>query len=129
MADGNPLVLENGLRQINLSGRVAKGFNCVVKAIIKKKAQIVFLSDNVDNPGYKALVTGLCKKQGVKLQAVTDKAVLGDALGLFHVKADGTARKKKACGACAILKYGNVTTPAVEEFRAAFDPPTGEAPA
>lgn len=122
MAEDNNAVIENGLRQISLSGRVAKGFNCTVKAIIKRKAKIVFVADDIDNKDYKAVISGLCKKYNIKLQTVEKKALLGKALGLTNLRGNGTVRKEVNCGACAILKYGGVVTPFVENFRAAFDP-------
>ncbi|OHT05201.1 ribosomal protein L7Ae [Tritrichomonas foetus] len=127
MAETNNAVIENGLRQISLSGRVAKGFNCTVKAIVKGKAKIVFLADDCDNKDFKALITGLCKKYDVKLQSVPQKQVLGKALGLTTLRHDGTVRRQINCGACAIIKYGSVITAEVEEFRNAFDPAPVEA--
>jgi small subunit ribosomal protein S12e len=127
MSDAPAAVIEAGLRQINLSGRVAKGFNCTVKAIIKNKAKIVFLADDCTNKDYRALITGLCRKNHVKLRAVPSKTDLARALGLIPVHADGTPRlqkkKETGCAACALIKYGAVSTPAVEEFRAVLDPP------
>ena len=122
MAEENVAVIENGLRQISLSGRVAKGFNCTVKAVIKNKAKIVFVADDVDNKDYKALITGLCKKYNVKLHTVQNKALLGKALGITNLRGNGTVRKEVNCGACAVIKYGGVINPDVENFRAAFDP-------
>ena len=122
MSAENTAVIENGLRQINLSGHVAKGFNCTIKAIIKGKAKIVFLADDIDNKDYKALITGLAKKNEVKLVAVPEKELLGKALGLTTLRHDGTVRRQIKCGACAVTKYGNVVTNDVEAFREAFDP-------
>lgn len=126
MAEDNNAVIENGLRQISLSGRVAKGFNCTVKAIIKHKAKVVFVADDCDNKDYKALITGLCKRYSVNLQTVQTKALLGKALGLTNLRGNGTVRKEINCGACAVLKYGGVINPDVEAFRTAFDPPQVE---
>ena len=126
MAEDNNAVIENGLRQISLSGRVAKGFNCTVKAIIKSKARIVFVADDVDNKDYKALITGLCKKYNIKLQTVQNKSLIGKALGLYNIRGNGTVRKEVNCGACAVIKYGGVINPDVEAFRTAFDPPQVE---
>ena len=114
-------VLEEGLRQINLSGAVAKGLNCASKAILKGKAKIVLLADDVENKDYKNLIIGLCKKYNVKLQIVPSKEVLGRALGLTHLKADGSVRRQMNCGVCAITKYGSVETQSIEDFRQAFD--------
>ena len=115
-------VLENGLRQINLSGTVAKGFNCVVKAIIKGKAKIVFLAEDCDNKDYKNLITALAKQNEVKLVTVPEKETLGKALNLGSIRKDGTVRRQIKCGACAIIKYGTVMNNEVEEFRAQYDP-------
>jgi small subunit ribosomal protein S12e len=126
MAEAVGGVIAYGLRQINLSGRVAKGFNCTVKAIIKGKAKIVFLADDCDDKNYKALITGLCRKNHVKLQAFPNKRDLGIALGLVQIKGDGTARggkHQRGCGACAVTKYASFDTPAVEEFRNLLEPP------
>ena len=122
MAEANTAVIENGLRQINLSGRVAKGFNCTIKAIIKGKAKLVFLADDTDNKDYKALITGLAKKNEVKLVSVPEKELLGKALGLTTLRHDGTVRRQIKCGACAVMKYGSVINADVEAFRQAFDP-------
>lgn len=122
MTDINVAVIENGLRQISLSGRVAKGLTCTVKAIIKGKARLVFLADDCENKDYKALITGLCKKHGVKLVQVPSRTTLGKALGLTCLRADGTVRRQINCSSCALIKYGGVVTPHVEEFRNAFDP-------
>jgi small subunit ribosomal protein S12e len=122
-------VITEGLRQINLSGRIAKGFNCTVKAILKGKAKMVFLADDCDQKDYKALITGLCRKNHVKLQPFPSKKNLGLALGLVQLRADGTPRsdkRQRGCAACALIKYGN-SNQAVEEFRASLDPPSGEA--
>lgn len=108
--------IENGLKQINLSGTVAKGFNCTVKAIVKGSAQVVFLADDADAKDYKALITGLCKSKNIKLQTGVSKAVLGGALGLHNLKADSTVRRVQGCGACAIVKFGTHYTPAMEEL-------------
>lgn len=126
MAEDNAQVIENGLRQISLSGRIAKGFNCTIKAIIKGKAKIVFVADDVDNKDYKALVNGLCKKYNVKLETVKEKKLLGKALGLTNLRGNGSVRKEVGCGACAILKYGAVVNQEVEEFRRVFDPEPAE---
>lgn len=115
-------VLELGLRQINLSGKVAKGFNCVVKAIIKGKAKIVFLAEDCDNKDYKNLITALAKQNEVKLVIVPEKETLGKALNLGSIRKDGTVRRQIKCGACAIIKYGTVMNNEVEEFRAQYDP-------
>ena len=123
MAENNVAIIENGLKQINLAGRVAKGFNCVIKAIIKGKAKLVFLADDCDNKEYKALITGLCKTYNVKLVAGVNKAVLGKTLGMSYLKGDGSLRRQINCSACAVTKYpieAN-TTQAVVEFQAAFD--------
>lgn len=122
MAEENNAIIENGLRQISLSGRVAKGFNCTVKAIIKGKAKLVFVADDIDNKDYKNVINGLCKKYNIKLQTVQNKSLLGKALGLTNLRGNGTVRKEVNCGACAVLKYGGVVTPDVEAFRQAFDP-------
>jgi small subunit ribosomal protein S12e len=132
MASLPPAVIEAGLRQINLSGRIAKGFNCTVKAIIKGKAKAVFLADDCDNKDYRALITGLCRKSRVGLQTFPSKRDLARALGLVAVHPDGSIRTQKknetGCGACALIKYGLVNTPAVEEFRSALDPLLADRP-
>ena len=115
-------VIENGLHQINLSGNVAKGIKCTVKAILKGRAQLVLLAEDCQNKDYTNLITGLCKKHGVKLQTVPQKELIGKALGLTHIKADGTVKRQMGCGACAIIKYGAVETQEINDFRAAFDP-------
>ena len=123
MSEGdNNAVLVNGLKQINLSGSVAKGVKCTVKAILKGKARLVLLADDCENKDYKNLITGLCKKQNVKLQAVPSKEEVGKALGLAHIKADGTVKRQIGCGACAIIKYGTVETEDVANFKQAYDP-------
>jgi small subunit ribosomal protein S12e len=119
-------IIEAGLRQINLSGRIAKGFNCTIKAIIKGKAKIFFLATDGGINDYKTLITALCRKHSVKIQEFPAKAALGAALGLTKLKADGTARAspkcQRSCAACALLKYGNVQNKAVEDFRGVLDP-------
>ena len=115
-------VFEKGLRQINLSGRVAKGLNGAIRAIIKNKAQVVFLANNCDNKDYKGVITGLCQKYKVKLYNVPDKAVMGQALGLTNLKSNGDVRKQINCGVCAITKFGNVNTPDTDAFRALYPP-------
>jgi len=115
-------VIENALRQINLSGAVAKGIKCTTKAIMKGRAQIVFLAEDCENKDYRNLITGLCKKYNVKLHTVAQKEMLGKALGLTNMRAGGTVRRQMGCGACAIVKYGSVKTQEINDFRAAFDP-------
>lgn len=122
MSEINIAVIENGLRQINLSGRVAKGLTCTVKAIIKGKARIVFLADDCENKDYKALITGLCKKHSVQLVSVPQRSSLGKALGLTCLRADGSVRRQINCSSCALVKYGSVPSTAIDEFRGAFDP-------
>ena len=124
MADGTQSVVENGLKQINLSGQVAKGFNCVIKAILKGRAKIVFLASDADK-NYKDLIVGLAKKYNVRLDENLKKETLGDVLGQASIKSGGEVRKHIACGACAITKYGP-RTPATDEFVALFE---GEVPA
>ena len=119
-------VFENGLKQINLSGNVAKGIKCTVKAILKGKARLVFLADDCENKDYKNLITGLCKKHNVKLEAVPQRESIGKALGLAHILADGTVKRQLGCGACAIIKYGSVETQELDDFRQAFDPKVEE---
>jgi small subunit ribosomal protein S12e len=114
-------VIEDGLKQINLSGRIAKGFNCTVKAIIKRKAKCVFLAEDCDAKDYKPLITGLCKKYDIPLRTVGMRAKLGSVFGLGRIKADGSVGRAIPCSACAVVKYGPVLTSAVEAFRAAFD--------
>jgi small subunit ribosomal protein S12e len=120
MSDVSATLVENGLRQINLSGRLAKGFNCTIKSIIKKKAKIVFLADDCDAKDYKELIRGLCKKYEVRLEAVPQKKLLGTALGMGSLKADGSPRRSISCGACALIKFGNVAHPAVDELKAIY---------
>jgi small subunit ribosomal protein S12e len=133
MSDGAGGVIAEALRQINLSGRVAKGFNCTVKALLKGKAKIVFLCDDCDNKDYKALITGLCRKKRIPLQQFSSKKDLAVTFGLYQVRSNGTVRGRKkdvGCSACAVVKYpGTAVNPAVEEFRAQFDPPEGAATA
>ena len=117
--EANTLTL--GLKQINLSGSVAKGVKCTVKAIMKGKARLVLLAEDCQNKDYINLITGLCKKYSVKLQTVPQKEELGKALGLTNLKSDGLVRRQMSCGACAILKYGSVETEAVTNFRQQFD--------
>ena len=124
--EGTAVVLENGLHQINLSGNVAKGIKCTIKAILKGKAQLVLLAEDCQNKDYTNVVTGLCKKHNVKLQLVPQKELIGKALGLTHIKADGTVKRQMGCGACAIIKYGSVETQEIEDFRKAFDPKVEE---
>ena len=126
MEDSTAQLLENGLHQINLSGTVAKGIKCTIKAILKGKAQLVLLADDCENKDYKNVVTGLCKKYNVRLQAVPQRELIGKALGLTHIKADGTVKRQMGCGACAIIKYGSVEAQEIEEFRRAFDPAAEE---
>ena len=124
--EASTTVLENGLHQINLSGNVAKGIKCTIKAILKGKAQLVLLAEDCENKDYSNIVTGLCKKYNVKLQMVPQKQLIGKALGLTHIKADGTVKRQMGCGACAIIKYGSVETQEIEDFRSAFDPKVEE---
>jgi len=114
-------VFSKGIRQINLSGAVAKGFNCTVKAILKGKARVVFVANDADAKDYKTLITGLCKKNDVKVFTVPAKEDMGKALGLTHLKADGSVRRQMKCGACAITKYGKVENQEITEFRTAFE--------
>ena len=119
-------IIEQGLHQINLSGNVAKGIKCTAKAIMKGKARLVLLAEDCQNKDYKNLITGLCKKYNVKLQVVAQRELLGKALGLTNLKADGSVRRQIGCGACAIIKYGSVETEELESFRNAFDPKVEE---
>ena len=112
----------NGLRQISLSGRVAKGFNCTVKSIIKRKAKLVFLADNCDNKDYKSLITGLCKKYSIPLHNVSDKSILGNSVGIASIRHDLSVRKQVNCSACAIIKFGNLINEDIENFRKDFCP-------
>ena len=121
MADATSDTIQKGLKQINLSGKVARGFNCVIKAIIKGRAKIVFLADDIQEKDYKELITNLCKKYDVHLEGGVKKEELGGILGLDSVKSDGTVRRKISCGTCAITGYGP-HVPATEEFLAAFAP-------
>ena len=122
MSEGDNAVLVNGLKQINLSGNVAKGIKCTVKAILKGKARLVLLADDCENKDYKNLITGLCKKHNVRLQAVPKREEIGQALGLAHILADGTVKRQLGCGACAIIKYGSVETDDINNFKQAYDP-------
>ena len=124
--EGQDAILHNGLHQINLSGSVAKGVKCTAKAILKGKARLVLLADDCENKDYKSLITGLCKKHNVKLQTVPQRELIGKALGLAHIKADGTVKRQIGCGACAIIKYGSVETQEIDDFRQAFDPKVEE---
>ena len=114
-------VFQNGLSQINLSGKVAKGCNCTIKAILKGKAKIVFLADDCDKSDYKAVITGLAKKHNVPLVNIPQKEQLAKALALVNLRADGTARRTLNCGSCALVKYG-LDNDNVLAFKAAFDP-------
>lgn len=118
-------ILEKGLRQISLSGRISKGCNGTIKAILKRKAQIVFLADDVDNKDYKSIITGLCKKYNVNLVNVPQKLILSRAFGFIHPKAKGGDRVV-SCGVCAVTRYGSVESADIENFRAAYDPETKE---
>lgn len=121
-------VLKQGLKQINLSGSVAKGFNTVIKAIIKGKAKMVVLAEDCDNKQYKELITGLCKTYNVPLVSSGDvkKAELGAVLGMSYLKADGSLRRQINCSACAVLRLGKIRTPDVEAFIEAFLPEKAE---
>lgn len=116
-------ILKAGLKQINLSGQVAKGMNCVIKAIIKGKAKLVVLAEDCDVKDYKAVITALCKQYDVKLQSGVAKEDLGAVLGMNRPKGDGSARSHKInCSACAVTKLGKIRTPDVEEFLRAYIP-------
>ena len=52
-----------------------------------------FLSENCDEPNYKALVTALCNMKGVRLVSVPDNKELGKWAGLCKVDKKGEARK------------------------------------
>ena len=112
-------VILNGLHQISLSGRVAKGVNCTIKAIIKGKAKCVFLSENSDK-NISEIIKGLCKKHNVPLHSVPNKELLGKSLGLTCLRSNGTVRRQINCATCAIIKYGSVVTTELEEFRKQF---------
>jgi ribosomal protein L7Ae-like RNA K-turn-binding protein len=130
MAEIPVAVVEAGLHQVNLSSRVAKGFNGTVKAILKNKAKIVFLADDCASREYKKLITGLCRKHHVRIHSIPTTAVLGGALGLTALMSDGSSRpakRQRACAACALVKYGNVQNQSVEALRQALDPEGSEA--
>lgn len=115
-------VMKAGLKQLNLSGQVAKGFNCVVKAIVKGKAKLVVLAEDCDNKEYKALITALCKTYNVKLLGGVTKEDLGVVLGMSYLKGDGSLRRQIKCSACALTKLGKIRTSEVEAFLEAYIP-------
>ena len=119
-------IMKEGLKQINLSGAVAKGMNCVVKAIIKGKALMVVLADDCDNKEYKNLIMALCKKHNVKLEMGINKADLGTTLGLVYMKADGSMNRSKGCASCAVTKIGKIRTAHVDAFVEAYLPEKSE---
>lgn len=55
-----------------------------MKAILKGKAKLVFLADDCDNKDYKALITGLFRKNFVQLRPFPSKKELGLVLGRVH---------------------------------------------
>jgi small subunit ribosomal protein S12e len=126
MADVPPGIIDSGLRQINLSGRIAKGCNCTVKAIIKGKAKIVFVASDCPLNDYKTLITALCRKHNVKIHEGPTMVEMASAFGFVSLKADGSRRDHRSgprkCSACALIKYGNVQNKAVEDFRLMLDP-------
>jgi ribosomal protein L7Ae-like RNA K-turn-binding protein len=96
------------------AGRVAKGFNCTVKVIMKNKVKVVLLADDCACPEYKALITGLGRKHRVRMHSIPMMAALRRALAL---RAGGSACPAKSQRACAILDYGNAQNQSAEVFR------------
>lgn len=114
--------MKAGLKQINLSGQVAKGLNCVIKSIVKGKAKLVVLAEDCDNKDYKATVTALCKTYGVELKGQVTKQDLGDIFGMASLKSDASVRRHINCSACAVIKLGKIRTADVEAFLEAYLP-------
>lgn len=121
MSEVASATVENGLKQINCSGAVAKGFNCVVKSLLKGKAKIVFLADDVVKE-YRDAITALCKKYDVKLEGGINKERLGSVLGQDSLKGDQSVRRHIGCGSCAVTSWGKYRPQVVEEFIATFAP-------
>lgn len=121
-------VLEDGLRALNDKDCVAKGVTAVSQALRHNKARIVFLAVDAHGQQEKELVTDLCKHKGVKLEIIPSTIFLGYAFSRSMRKKVPTPRTRNSWGCCAVIKYGSIVTPAINAFRAMFDPSTEDAP-
>uniref|UniRef100_A0A7S4VXR7 40S ribosomal protein S12 n=1 Tax=Alexandrium monilatum TaxID=311494 RepID=A0A7S4VXR7_9DINO len=92
----NALVVDGAIR----------GLHEVAKYIDAGKAQVVFLAESCNEPGYKKLVQGLCVEKNVPLIDVPDNKSLGEWAGLCKIDKDGLARKVVGASCVAVTEFG-----------------------
>uniref|UniRef100_A0A7S4R7W1 40S ribosomal protein S12 n=1 Tax=Alexandrium monilatum TaxID=311494 RepID=A0A7S4R7W1_9DINO len=93
----NALVVDGAIR----------GLHEVAKHIDAGKAQVVFLAESCNEPGYKKLVQGLCVEKNVPLVDVPDNKSLGEWAGLCKIDKDGLPRKVVGASCVAVTDFGD----------------------
>uniref|UniRef100_A0A7S4RAN6 40S ribosomal protein S12 n=1 Tax=Alexandrium monilatum TaxID=311494 RepID=A0A7S4RAN6_9DINO len=84
-----------------------RGLHEVAKYIDAGKAQVVFLAESCNEPGYKKLVQGLCVEKNVPLVDVPDNKSLGEWAGLCKIDKDGLPRKVVGASCVAVADFGD----------------------
>jgi len=103
MADVAPEDFQAVIQQQVSTRNAWMGLKEVVRSVAEGKSACVFLSSDVSEKQYKALVEAICREQKTPLINVDDKNILGQWCGLAKVDEEGEVVKARGCG-CVSLK-------------------------
>uniref|UniRef100_A0A0G4I9B4 40S ribosomal protein S12 n=1 Tax=Chromera velia CCMP2878 TaxID=1169474 RepID=A0A0G4I9B4_9ALVE len=95
-------VLKNAL----INDGLVRGLHEVAQILSQKKAHVCFLSESVDEPAYKKLVTALCKEASIPLVTVPNSKTLGEWSGLCKIDKNGEPRKVVGASCVAVTDWG-----------------------
>lgn len=88
---------------------LARGLHEAVKALDRTKAQLCVLSNSIDVPAYKKLVTALCVEHDIQMISGHNSKTLGEWAGLCKYDAEGNAVKVVSCACVVVKQWGEET--------------------
>merc|ERR1712150_123602 len=111
--DNAPLDVNSALKQVLRTSLyhdgLARGLHEAVKALDRTDAQLCVISDSIDVPAYKKLVTALCKEHKIASIAVPNSKTLGEWAGLCKYNSEGEPVKVVGCACVVIKQWGEDT--------------------
>lgn len=106
-AEDAPLDVDSAIKSVLRTSLyhdgLARGLYEAVKALDREHAQLCVISDSIDVPNYKKLITALCKQHKVHSITVPNSKTLGEWAGLCKYNAEGDPVKVVGC-ACVVVR-------------------------
>ena len=94
------------IQKSQINDGLVHGLNEVVKALDRKEAQLCLLAEDCQEDKYKTLVEAFCAQNNIPLIHVSERAKLGEWLGIFKRDEDGKIRNLRKVSSCAIKDFG-----------------------